>query len=156
MSDDLRLVKQLQKETGIELPQIPMEKIVEFGVIGFAADNNGRVRGLAIWAKKLLRPPALLSKFQRLEKLTLWGTKISDISILKELKNLKNLYLEYNKITHMPAEFLDLGLEIKWKFKTPYEGIFLSGNPLKSPPVKIIKKGNEAIRHYFQSLAGEE
>jgi hypothetical protein len=71
------------------------------------------------------------------------------------LKNLKQLYLIDNKITHMPAEFLDLGLEIKWEWEKG-EGIFLEDNPLESPPVEIIKKGNEAIRQYFKSLEGEK
>lgn len=60
-----------------------------------------------------------------------------------------------NKISQLPAEILDLGLEIKWKFELG-DGIFLEGNPLESPPVEIIKQGNEAIRQYFKSLEGEK
>jgi len=221
MSDDLKLVEQFEKETGITLKRIPLEKIWA-ATTGFAVDDNGRVRGLAIGDKKLLRLPELLSKFQRLEKLFLVGKEISDISSLKELKglthlelwqnqisdisnlkelkgltflnlhsnqisdisslnelkeltvlnlaynqiseisslkelkNLKQLYLQENKITHMPAEFLDLGLEIKWDDDGENEGIYLEGNPLESPPVEIIEQGNEAIRQYFKSLAGEK
>ncbi|MCX6580349.1 MAG: leucine-rich repeat domain-containing protein, partial [Candidatus Aminicenantes bacterium] len=199
-TDDLKLIEQLQKETGITLKRVPMEEIGRYDVTGFAADDNGRVRGLSIWEKKLLRLPALLSKFQQLEKLALIGTQISDISSLnqlkgltylnlfnnqisdisslkelkgltvlslsnnqisdisslKELKNLKVLYLKENKITHMPAEFLDLGLAIKWDYDGKDDGILLFVNPLESPPVEIIKKGNEAIRQYFKSLEGEK
>ncbi|HLP45294.1 MAG TPA: TIR domain-containing protein [Candidatus Deferrimicrobium sp.] len=221
-SDDLTLIEQLQKETGITLKRVPLEGIGSYKVNGFAADDDGAVRGLAICDKKLLRLPALLSKFQRLEKLVLmlnqisdisslkelkgltylnlyenqisdissikelkgltnldltsnriseisslkklkglkelylFNNKISDISSLKELKNLKKLYLYDNKITHMPAEFLDLGLAIKWNYDGKDEGIYLEGNPLESPPVEIIKKGNEAIRQYFKSLEGEK
>ncbi len=177
MSDDLKLVQQLEKETGIKLKRDPLEEIGRYDVTGFAADDNGRVRGLAIWGEKLRRLPTLLSKFQRLEKLDLSMNQISDISNLKELKgltylrldsnqisdisslkklkNLKKLYLEFNKITHMPAEFLDLGPEIKWESGFG-DGIYLADNPLESPPVEIIKKGNEAIRQYFKSLAGEQ
>ncbi len=156
MSDDLKLVQQFEKETGIKLKEVPMEMIGIYNVTGFAADDNGRVRGLAFWDEKLLRLPALLSKFQQLEKLVLPSNRISDISSLKELKNLKHLYLMDNRITHMPAEFLDLGLDIKWKIGPPYEDIFLGDNPLESPPAEIIKKGNEAIRKYFKSLAREQ
>ncbi|MCX6583496.1 MAG: leucine-rich repeat domain-containing protein [Candidatus Aminicenantes bacterium] len=243
MSDDLKLVEQFEKETGITLERVSLEKIGSSIVDGFAADDNGRVRGLSICEKKLRRLPALLSKFQRLEKLVLYKNQISDISnlnelkgltnlslssnqikdisslkelkgltvldlsrnqirdisslkelkglttlylynnqisdisilkelmgltvlslfknqisdisSLKELKNLKNLLLMGNKITHMPAEFLDLGLEIKWEVDSE-DGIFLEDNPLESPPVEIIKKGNEAIRQYFKSLEGEK
>jgi len=288
MSDDLKLVEQLQKETGIELERYSLEKIGKITINGFAADDNGRVRGLAIWHQKRLRLPALLSKFQRLEKLvlpsnqisdisgikelkgltyldltsnqirdisslkelkgltkltlynnqisdisslkglkgltyldlynnrisdisslkelkrltklTLYNNQISDISSLKELKgltslilynnqisdisslkelkrlttlylnsnqisdisslkelkNLKYLSLQFNKITHMPAEFLDLGTEISLGYAVKEEGIFLKNNPLESPPVEIVRKGNEAIRQYFKSLEGEK
>jgi internalin A len=198
MSDDLKLVQQLEKEIGIQLKRVHMKEIGRYDVTGFEADHNGWVRGLAIWGENLPCLPALLSKFQRLEKLVLKfnqisdisslkelkgltylslgnnqisdisslkelkgltdlylaSNQISDISSLKELKNLKELYLMANKITHMPAEFLDLGPEIKWEWKGE-EGIFLADNPLESPPVEIIEQGNEAIRQYFKSLAGD-
>jgi hypothetical protein len=198
-SDDLKRVKQFEKETEITLQRVSLEDIGEVEVTGFGADDNGRVRGLAIRGKKRLRLPALLSKFQRLEKLVLpynqisdisslkelkgltyldlaanqisdisslkelkglmflnlIDNQISDISSLKELKNLKILYLMANKITHMPAEFLNLGLKIKWDIKLE-DGIYLAGNPLESPPVEIIKKGKKAIRQYFKSLEGEK
>jgi Leucine-rich repeat (LRR) protein len=89
MSDDLKLVKQLEKEIGIKFERVSLEKIGNWQVTGFAADDNGRVRSLKIRNKNKRRLPALLSKFQRLEKLDLAGNKINDISSLKELKNLK-------------------------------------------------------------------
>ncbi|MCP5103188.1 MAG: GTP-binding protein [bacterium] len=156
MSDDLKLVKQLEKETGIKLKRVTMEDIEKVRITGFAADDNVRVQGLAIYKQKLLRLPALLSKFQRLEKLVLAGTQISDISSLKELKNLEQLYLFDNKITHIPSEFLDLGMEIKWRWDRECEGIYLAGNPLESPPVEIVQQGTEAVRQYFKSFSGDE
>jgi internalin A len=103
MSDDLKLVKQLEKEIGIELRRVPLERIGDIGVTGFAADDNWRVRGLAIWKKNLLRLPALLSKFQRLEKLILSDNQILDISSLKELKGLTELRLYNNKISNISS-----------------------------------------------------
>ncbi|MCP4152829.1 MAG: hypothetical protein GY757_34165, partial [bacterium] len=197
MSDGLKLIGRLEEEMGIELKQVSMEKIGHWKVNGFAADNEGRVRGLAIWEKKLSPLPEYLSKFQNLEILALNKTQISDISSLKklkglkvlylyinqisdisslkelkmltflhlsnnqisdvsslkELKNLKRLYLIGNKISYIPAEFLDMGMDIKWGLGTQHEGIYLADNPLESPPVEIIKKGNQAIREYFNSLA---
>ncbi|MCP5102682.1 MAG: GTP-binding protein, partial [bacterium] len=153
MSDDLKLVEQLEMETGIKLRQVPLGQIGKPFSTGFATDANGRVRGLAIWYKELPRLPALLSKFQRLEKLILTSNQISDISSLKELKNLKKLDLRHNKIIHMPAEFLDLGPAIKWDYRGG-DGIFLYGNPLELPPAEIIELGNEAIRQYFKALDG--
>ncbi len=94
-----------------------------------------------------------------LRHLSLYNNKLSSLSGLrfKELKNLKSLNLHDNEITYIPAEILDLGLEIKWE-EEQYgeEGIYLVGNPLESPPVEIIKQGNEAIRQYFKSLDGKQ
>ncbi len=199
MTNDLDLVKQLEKEIGKKLKQVPLKEIGKKAITAFAKDDNGHAKGLSILSVKLPRLPAVLSKFQRLEtlvlyetqisdisslkelkgltelylhlnkisdisnlkelkgltKLFLWENQISDISSLKELKNLKTLALWYNKITHLPAEFLDLGMEIKWEYGSEF-GIFLQGNPLETPPVEIIKQGNEAIRQYFKSLEGEK
>ncbi|UCH98242.1 MAG: leucine-rich repeat domain-containing protein [Candidatus Aminicenantes bacterium] len=103
MSDDLKMVKQLQQEIGIKLPRVSLEKLMTYPITGFAADDNGWVRGLAIWGKEMLRPPALLSTFQRLEKLLLFNNKISDISSLKELKGLTHLELGEKGTGGIPA-----------------------------------------------------
>jgi len=203
------------------LEQVPLERIGKEVLTGFAKEHNGLVKALSICEVKLTGVPAVLSKFQRLEKLVLFdnlirdisnlkelkglttlilnsnrisdisslkellglttlnlyrnqindisslkelkglktlkldANKISDISSLKELKNLKTLDLRDNKISQLPAEFLDLGLEIKWEYDGK-DGIYLGGNPLEEPPVEIIKQGNEAIRQYLKSLAGKK
>ncbi|MHA2407541.1 MAG: COR domain-containing protein [Candidatus Ranarchaeia archaeon] len=97
-----------------------------------------------------------LKELTKLTYLNLHINQISDVSSLKELKNLKTLYLLDNKITHIPAEFLDMGMEIEWEWLGEFEGIFLVGNPLELPPVEIVEQGNEAIRQYFKSLTGEK
>ncbi|MCP5103904.1 MAG: hypothetical protein GY950_11020, partial [bacterium] len=73
MSEDLKRVEQLEKETGIKFERVPLKEMGLRSVTGFAADDNGRVRGLSIVGEELFRLPALLSKFQRLEKLVLAG-----------------------------------------------------------------------------------
>jgi hypothetical protein len=195
MTNDLDLVKELEREIGIKLKQVPLKKIGKGAITAFAKDDNGHVKGLSIFKVKLTGVPAVLSEFKRLEKLVLYDTRIkdisslkelkvltelslhanqisdisclkklrgltflnlyknqiSDVSSIKELKNLKKLLLMNNEITHLPAEFLDLGMEIKWKLNNT-DGIFLHDNPLETPPVEIIKQGNEAIRQYFKSL----
>ena len=244
LEEEKASLKQLEKEIGIKLKQVPLERIGEEPLIVFAKDDNGHVKGLSICSVKFPRVPVVLSKFQRLEKLILFKIQISDISSLKELKgltflklgdnqisdisslrelkgltklilfgnlisdisglkelkglteldlssnrisdisslkelkeltklylsknqisdisslkglkNLKRLLLIENKISQLHAEFLDLGMEIKWKYELPWKGIFLEGNPLESPPVEIIKKGKRAIRQYFKSLEGEK
>jgi internalin A len=102
-SDDLKLIQQLQLRMLLKLQRVPLERIgVDFKIC-FAADDNGRVQGLSIREKKLRRLPALLSKFQGLEKLALRGNQISDISSLKELKELTHLDLRYNQISDISS-----------------------------------------------------
>lgn len=174
MNNDLELVKQLENELGIPLKPIDLRGLEVSLFAGFAADAKGRVRGLSLRACKLHRPPAMLPKFQSLEKLVLSANQISDISNLKELKgltclnlinnqindissisglkNLKKLSLQGNKITHLPPEFLDLGPGIKWVYVGEETGVFLLGNPMASPPAEVIKKGHEAVKQFFIAL----
>jgi small GTP-binding protein len=63
------------------------------------------------------------------------------------------LELSYNKITHLPSEIVDMGMDICWE---GYTGIILEINPLESPPIEIVKKGREAVIAYFKSLEGEK
>ena len=44
MSDDLKLVEQLEKEIGMELERVPMEKIVGYGVTGFIFSQQSNQR----------------------------------------------------------------------------------------------------------------
>ena len=89
-------------------------------------------------------------------KILIYGrNKITDLTPLIPLvaaKNLKNLSLENNQIKHLPPQFLQLEIPIKWE-KIFYEnGIGLEGNPLETPPIEIIKKGHDAVVSYFKQL----
>jgi Leucine-rich repeat (LRR) protein len=101
-----------------------------------------------------IRDFSVLKELTGLKELYLAGTKISDISVLKELTNLTMLDLRDNKIAYLPPEFAYMGMEIKWE-RDETDGIFLARNPLKSPPVKIVKQGTEAVRKYFKTLERE-
>jgi internalin A len=87
-----------------------------------------------------------------LHYLDLSSNQISDLSPLIHIKKLKYLYLMNNRISRLPRETLDLNLSIHWEFDESNSGIFLEDNPIKSPPLEIIKQGNEAVHNYFQEL----
>ncbi|HLP47837.1 MAG TPA: COR domain-containing protein [Candidatus Kapabacteria bacterium] len=112
--------------------------------------------GLYLW-KNQISDVSSLKELQGLTYLDLSRNQISDISSLLELKHLTLLDLRENKITHLPAEVLNLGLEIKWerKEKKNETGLFLEGNPLESPPPEIVQKGTKAVREYFKAMKGE-
>ena len=70
---------------------------------------------------------------------------------------MEHLELINNQVTELPKELLNLSIDfdIKKDFESiddEARGVFLYGNPLKSPPVEIIKQGRDAIQNYFASL----
>lgn len=60
-----------------------------------------------------------LSQLKGLTELVLFRCLINNISSLNQLKNLKFLDLSRNKITHLPAELLDLGMKMEIFFACP-------------------------------------
>lgn len=103
-----------------------------------------------------------LSGIERLVNLTtlhLSRNQLTSLSGLERLKKLSRLALFVNKIKQLPEAIVDLGMEIdveSGSASTGDKGIFLSGNPIESPPMEILKKGNKAIKAYFKSLRDAE
>jgi len=97
-----------------------------------------------------------LKPITNLRTLYLRSNQITDISALnlKELKQIKELDLRNNKISHLPQEIVDLNIKIKWEYHYT-SGINLYGNPLENPPVEIIKQGTESVKNYFKELEEE-
>ncbi|NIM17826.1 MAG: hypothetical protein GTO45_38105 [Candidatus Aminicenantes bacterium] len=120
-----------------------------------------------------LRP---LSDLTNLGSLYLSGNQITDLTPLSDLTNLTNLYLDSNQITDLTPlrelkhlKYLDVrnnrigrlpphitswwpGMEIKWEDRFYYNGLNLYGNPLIDPPEEIVKKGNDAVKNYFDEI----
>jgi internalin A len=243
MAEDLKLIKQWEKEIDEKLKQCKFDEILKSFNKGFSMDKNGNVNGLNLDQMELEKIPLDLSKFYHLKILALKRNKINDISMLKGLGNLKELYmssnqisdismlyelgnlkelylssnqisdismlkelgnltrldlsfnqisdismlkelgnlnyldlssnqisdismlkelgnltrlhLSSNQISELPEEIMELPMEIKWE-RDWRGGIFLKNNPLEYPPIEIVKQGKEAIKNYFQSLAGEK
>lgn len=107
MTDDLALIKELEKEIGKKLPRHNFANIMSYRNVGFAADDEGRVTGLNLEKMEIKAIPALLPRFQNLEKLDLYNNQIRDISPLAKLTNLTELDLENNQISDIsPLETL--------------------------------------------------
>ena len=176
MANDLDIIKRLEKEIGGKLGIVGFENIGGYSISGgYAVDEENRVIGLNLIQKELSKIPRTILKLSHLNVLNLWGNKIvdispikelqdltqldlsgnqiSDISVLKDLSNLTRANLEENKIKKLPAEIVDLKMEIKWG---GYSGVTLGGNPLQSPPVEIVAQGKAAIRNYFRQLKEQE
>ena len=92
-----------------------------------------------------------LKELMRLSELNLSWNQISDVSPLGNLLNfpkLANLHLAYNQISDI-SPIMEL-------FKKDDIKIYLNNNPLKTPPIKIVQQGKEAIRNYFLQLEKEK
>ncbi len=87
---------------------------------------------------------------QQIIKLSLYECELSELPA--EIGQLQNLYLSSNKIAVLPKEILDLNLEILWKNGYIIKGIAVVNNLFETPPVEIIKQGNQAIADYYAAL----
>jgi len=96
-----------------------------------------------------------LNNLIQLTHLYLCDNQLSDISALKGMANLKRLDLGNNRITLLPVDVARWGMEIKWEYEQISYGMYLEGNPLKTPPVEIVKIGTEAVQDYFKELKRE-
>jgi Leucine-rich repeat (LRR) protein len=104
-----------------------------------------------------------LKNLLNLTYLNLTFNQLSNIIELKNLANLSELYLGGNKLITLPEWLLNFNLPIKLAnnydlevtFGNTKKGIFLERNPIETPPIEVIKQGNEAIKAYFEQLRKE-
>lgn len=143
------IIKRLEKKIGIELKKIELKYIYR-ATNGYAIDERGNIIGLNLYNVKI-SDVSPLRELTALTYLYLFDNQITDVSPLLDLKNLRRLVLTDNHISQLPPEFLQLGMEIKWKDDIG-SGIFLKDNPLETPPVEIVKQGTSAVRNYFTQL----
>jgi len=94
-----------------------------------------------------------------LNKLSLDSNEIIEIKGLEKLSQLDSVRLENNKIEDLSkaqSYFETTNLALVWEEDLFYtdKGINLYGNPIKNPPIEIVKQGKQAILNWFQQ--GEE
>lgn len=101
-----------------------------------------------------------LEHLSKIRYLDLRSNKISDISSLKNLfqtSAFKRLDISSNNIKNLTPilPLIKRGASIKWS--SLKDGICVQDNPLTTPPIEIVKEGNQAILNYFKELEeGEE
>jgi internalin A len=157
MSNDLALIKRLEKELGIVLIEKPRAHIMLYGNRGYSLDISGFVTGINLHDCNISELfPLTLEKYIRLSHLYLGFNKISNVSNILLLKNLRKLDLRSNRISRLPCKIASLGMDINWERQAGGYGIYLAGNPLESPPVEIIKQGTQAVLNYFKELQKEK
>lgn len=127
------------------------------GARSYCLDENNNVSGLALdFCPLFLLPPGFLKEFIHLNFLSLRACGTSDVSFLKEIKGLTSLDLRNNQIKEIPPWLAEKGLEIQMEDSIFFgTGINLNGNPIETPPLEVVKQGNEAIRNYYAQLEAQ-
>ncbi len=98
-----------------------------------------------------------LEKLTNLSTLDLRSNQISDWGFLEKLTNLNKIDLSNNQLSDLrPLQYFfeEKGLEVVWKewYDTKDGEINVKDNPLQTPPVDVVQKGNAAIIEYFRQL----
>jgi GTPase SAR1 family protein len=100
-----------------------------------------------------------LDNLNSLQQLNLSSNQIKEIKGLDNLNSLQQLELSRNQIQDISAilPFLyrsenPLKTVLKESYETRKGEVNVNGNPLITPPVEIVKQGNEAILNYFKEL----
>ncbi len=162
---DISALSRLTKLTDLRLYQNLLENIESLsGLVNLTELNLGSNQLLSVTAlsnlsnlKKLnlgdnqLTDISVLSGLTQLTELRLYRNQLTDISILPNLPTLKRVTLEHNKITTVPRQWIETGLDIKWK-EDYVKGVILEGNPLQFPPIEIVKRGPDAVREYYEQV----
>jgi internalin A len=104
----------------------------------------------------LINDISSLKELLGLTKLILYENKVSDISPLKELESLTCLDLRHNPIINLPSWITELNMDIIWSDESLSDFILFYNNPLKNPPIEMVKQGKAALKIYFESLDIEE
>jgi len=100
MAKDIEIIKKIEKKIGIMLNILSSEKIVS--ARGYTVDRNDHVIGLNLnWSR--LSDISILKELKYLKILDLSDIQLEDISVLKELKSLTHLYLCRNHISDISS-----------------------------------------------------
>ncbi len=150
--DDLRVGRN-------ELSDLPgIEKLTELTRLDISGNHISHIRGFENLTKlewlfayrNEIEDISPLADLTNLEYLFLLSNKLTDISSLKKLTKLKLLWISSNQLTEFPEFLLKLDRPIVWENSSSEKKICAAGNPFTDPPPEVIKRGNEAIREYFE------
>ncbi|MDQ1354075.1 MAG: internalin, partial [Acidobacteriota bacterium] len=95
---DLELIKELEKESVVQLKQCEFKELTKVEKGGYSVDVTGDVNGIAFYRVPMTSLPRSLVHFKKLEKLVLSEVEVEDCSLLQGMNQLSFLDLSGNKI----------------------------------------------------------
>ncbi|MDQ1349718.1 MAG: internalin, partial [Acidobacteriota bacterium] len=99
MSNDMVIIRQIEKQTGEKLKLLPLEKIWDEN--GYALNNNtGQVKSLNLYNRKI-KDISFIRGLSELTHLSLSRNQITDLTPLSALTNLTKLGLSENQFTDL-------------------------------------------------------
>jgi Leucine-rich repeat (LRR) protein len=119
----------------------------------------GRLRSLRLlWlnGNLLTTLPKEIGQLSRLQVLYLPLNQLTTLpKEIGQLSNLCFLSLEYNDLRHLPTTLGNLGLLVGTKDCAGryYPNLFLTENPLISPPLEVVEQGTAAVLEYLRNQA---
>ncbi|MDW3196720.1 MAG: COR domain-containing protein [Cytophagales bacterium] len=141
---DLMPLKELINLSSLKLSNNRIEHIS-------AVKNLSNLNMLDLSNNKI-RDIEAIAQLTNINLLDLSNNKIQNISPLNKLVELKHLDLTSNKVQDISSLKMIIQKGVKIATSGYRIGINLNGNPLTSPPLEIVKQGNQAILGYFESL----
>ena len=100
-----------------------------------------------------------LETLQTLNFLDLSTNQLQKIEGLETLQTLNYLSLSNNQLKTVPDKFIKAtNLSFKYidkEITLEFEGLYLNGNPLESPPIEYLKQGKEVALEYLQNKEKE-
>ena len=131
MSDDLRIIEELEKELGVKIGRLEGEKTES---VFYRADAKGNVVQLSLRIAGLGTFPLLITQLQNLTQLDLDRSGLKSLPAeITQLQNLTQLNLESNGLKSLPAEIAQLQNLTR---------LDLGSNELKSLPAEITQLQN--------------
>ncbi len=143
---DISFLKNLKNIRKLDLSD---NKIADISVL----KNLINIRELNLENNKISDISAI-KYIEKLINLYLNNNQISDIQNLSELIYLEYLDLTKNKILKLPQKILNLDINIEYSYgSNSFQAINLFENPLEEPPIEIVKRGNNAIKSWFNAVS---
>jgi len=97
IADDIKIIEQIEKQIGKKLKRLPLKNIMLLENNGYVLNDAGQLQGLNLDGTKV-KDISFLRNLGGLTHLSLANNQITDLTPLRTLTNLKNLELRNNKI----------------------------------------------------------